>query len=140
MMTTTSWRQTVPMKAVCALTVSVGLATAAAAMPAPAHADLVGDQFLSALTTSGVSYQDPGTAVNMAQSICPMLAQPGGNVASVASQMTGHNGISADMAGLFTSIAISMYCPNMMASFANGDWLNGAGFLGQSGIPGLPGF
>ncbi|HEX3548678.1 MAG TPA: DUF732 domain-containing protein [Mycobacterium sp.] len=127
------------MKAVGALTVSVGLATGAAVMAAPAQADLVSDQFLSALNNSGVGYNDPGTAVNMAQSICPLLAQPGGNVASAASQMTGNNGISPDMAGLFTSIAISMYCPNMMASFANGNWLNNGDFLGQSGIPGIPG-
>jgi hypothetical protein len=143
-MTTTSWRQIFSMKAVGALTVSAGLATGAAVVAAPAHADLVSDQFLSALNTSGVGYNDPGTAVNMAQSICPLLAQPGGNVASVASQMTGNNGISPGMAGLFTTIAISMYCPNMMASIANGDFMGGSGLpglsgLGGSGLPGLSG-
>lgn len=132
------------MKAICALMVSIGLATGATVMAAPAQADPMSDQFLSALGNSGVSYNDPSTAVNMAQSVCPMLAQPGGSVASAASQMTGQNGISADMAGMFTSIAISMYCPNMMASLANGNWLNSSlnngDSSGQSGIPGLPGF
>jgi hypothetical protein len=87
-----------------------------------------------------VSYADPNMAVTMAQSICPLLSQPGGNFAAVASQMGGTNGISPGMANLFTSIAISMYCPSMMASLANGSWLGrgaGLGFPGKSGIPGM---
>jgi phosphoribosylformylglycinamidine (FGAM) synthase-like enzyme len=116
-----------------ALAISFAVAAVAAA---PARADAVSDNFLSALTNSGVSYGDPGTAVSMAQSICPLLAQPGGNFAGVASQMGGTNGVSPGMASLFTTIAISMYCPSMMASIANGNWLGGAS---QAGIPGLAG-
>jgi hypothetical protein len=74
------------------------------------------------------------------------LAQPGGNFASVASQMGGTNGVSPGMASLFTTIAISMYCPSMMASLANGSFLGqGAqmgipGLSGLSGLSGIPGF
>jgi hypothetical protein len=103
------------------LAVSVGLAAAAATFSAPAQADPVSDAFLSALNNAGVSYNDPATTVALGQSICPMLVQPGGNFATVASSMAGNNGISANMAGLFTSIAIGMYCPTMMSSFANGN-------------------
>jgi hypothetical protein len=122
-----------------ALAISFAVAAMAAA---PARADAVSDNFLSALTNSGVSYGDPGTAVSMAQSICPLLSQPGGNFAGVASQMGGTNGVSPGMASLFTSIAISMYCPTMMASIANGDFMNQGsqpGIPGLSGIPGLGG-
>lgn len=120
-------------KASTALALSVGIVAAASAVPATAHADAAND-FLSALTKSGVSVTDPNTAVTMAQSICPLLAKPGGNFAAIASQMGGTNGVSPGMANLFTSIAISMYCPSMMASLANGNW------LGQGAQMGLPGF
>ena len=123
-------------KATSAMAISVGIVVAASAAPAPAHADVAGDAFLSTLTNSGVSVADPNMAVSMAQSICPLLAQPGGNFAAVASQMGGTNGVSPGMANLFTSIAISMYCPSMMASLANGNWL---GQGAQMGIPGLSG-
>jgi hypothetical protein len=125
--------------------VSVGIITAAAIWAAPAHADTTQDSFLSALDNAGIGYNDPANAVDLGQSICPMLAQPGGTVAGAASRI-GNNGISPDMAAFFTSIAISMYCPSMMTSFANGDWLqNGTlpglpfqipGFSGPWGVPG----
>lgn len=106
------------------LLVSIGVLTAVATSAATAHADPIQDSFLNALNNAGVSYNDPGSAVSLGQSICPMLAQPGGNFATVASNMAGQNGLSASMAGLFTSIAISMYCPSMMTSLANGDYAN----------------
>ena len=121
-------------KASMAMALSVGIVVAASAPPA--RADTVGDGFLSALTNSGVSVADPNMAVSMAQSICPMLVKPGGNFASIASQMGGTNGVSPGMANLFTSIAISMYCPSMMASLAGGNWL---GQGAQMGLPGLSG-
>jgi Protein of unknown function (DUF732) len=126
-------------KASIALAVSVGIVAAAGAAPATARADAAGDDFLSTLTRSGVSYADPGTAVTMAQSICPMLAKPGGNFAEVASRMGGTNGVSPGMANLFTSIAISMYCPSMMASLAGGNWLGQGAQMGLPGMPGLSG-
>jgi len=126
-------------KALTALAISVGIVAAASAAPATAYADTASDNFLSTLTRSGVSYADSGTAVNMAQSICPMLAKPGGNFAAVASQMGGTNGVSPGMANLFTSIAISMYCPSMMASLANGNWLGQGAQMGLPGMPGLSG-
>lgn len=132
-------------KATSAMAISVGIVIAASAAPATARADAVSDTFLSTLTNSGVSVADPNMAVTMAQSICPMLAQPGGNFAGVASQMGGTNGVSPGMANLFTSIAISMYCPSMMASLANGNWLGQGAQMGLPGMPGLsnlgiPGF
>jgi uncharacterized protein DUF732 len=123
-------------KASMAMALSAGIVVAASAAPATARADAVSDSFLAALTGSGVSVADPNMAVSMAQSICPMLVKPGGDFASIASQMGGTNGVSPGMANLFTSIAISMYCPSMMASLANGSWI---GQGAQMGLPGLSG-
>jgi hypothetical protein len=123
-----------PVTAVRSLALSAGLLAAAVVAPLPAHADPVTDQFLGALTNAGVGYTDPGAAAALGQSVCPMLAQPGGNVAGVASRMAG-TGIPPNMAALFTSIAISMYCPSMLASFAGGNFMNGMppGFM--NGLP-----
>jgi hypothetical protein len=126
-------------KATSAMAISVGIVVAASAAPATARADTAGDTFLSTLTNSGVSVADPNMAVTMAQSICPMLSKPGGNFAAVASQMGGTNGVSPGMANLFTSIAISMYCPSMMASLANGNWLGQGAQMGLPGTSGLSG-
>ena len=126
-------------RAATALALSVGIVAAATAAPATAHADATSDTLLSALSSSGVSVADPNMAVSMAQSICPMLVKPGGNFASIASQMGGTNGVSPGMANLFTSIAISMYCPSMMASLANGSWLGQGAQMGLPGLSGLSG-
>jgi hypothetical protein len=106
------------------------LITAATAMAEPADANSVDDAFLGALNNAGVNYADRGGAVQMGQSICPQLAKPGGTFASAASSIVGNNGMSPAMAGMFTSIAITMYCPSMMASIADGKMPN---------VPALPG-
>lgn len=115
------------------LTAAVGLITTAAALAAPAQADSIDDSFLSALNGAGVNYQDPASTAALGQSICPMLSQPGGTFASAASNVVGNNGMSPAMAEMFTSIAISMYCPSMMTSIANGNMPN------MPGLPGMPG-
>ena len=129
-------------RAAAAVSLSVGIVVVANFAPAQANADVVSDRFLAALSNSGVGYADSGAAVKMAQSVCPMLVKPGGDFAAIASQMGGTNGVSPGMASLFTSIAVSMYCPQMMASIANGDWLGQGAQMklpGMSGIPGMPG-
>jgi len=91
-----------------------------------------------------VGFGDPNSTAALGQAICPILAQPGGNFAQAASTVTG-SGISPGMAGLFTTIAIQMYCPTMVNQMANGDFsgignLAGMGnFMGIPKIPGLPG-
>jgi Protein of unknown function (DUF732) len=65
------------------------------------------------------------------QSICPMLAQPGGNLAGVVANVS-RQGMSPQMAQMFTTIAIQMYCPQEVANIANGN-------LSMPQIPGMPG-
>ena len=91
------------------------------------------DNFIDALNHAGVDFGEPGNAMAVGQSICPMLAQPGGSFAAAASSIS-HRGMSPGMAQMFTTIAIQMYCPSMMSNIASG---NLSGGLPQ--IPGMPG-
>jgi Protein of unknown function (DUF732) len=112
-----------------AIAVSAGLIAVSAAFAAPAQADPSSD-FLSTLTNSGLSGIDPSTAESVGQSVCPMLAEPGQNLANVASQVSDALGKPLGPATMFTGLAISMFCPAAVTSMANG----------QSPIAGLPGF
>jgi hypothetical protein len=114
------------------LAAAAGLLTAAAAFAAPAEADPVDDSFIDALNSAGIDFGEPGNAMSVGQSICPMLAQPGGNFASAAASVT-QMGMSSQMAQMFTTIAIQTYCPEAISSIASG---NVPGGLPQ--IPGLP--
>jgi hypothetical protein len=114
----------------------VGIATAVT-VAAPAHADPnTDDNFLGALTNAGIGYNDPASTEQLGQSICPMLVEPGKNMASIYSTVS-NNGINPAMASFFTGIAISMYCPSMMSSIGNGTFLNQLSGLSGMGIPGL---
>jgi hypothetical protein len=122
------------------LAAAAGLLTVASAFAAPADAGGNGDDFIDALNHAGIDFGEPGNAMSVGESICPMLSQPGGNFAAAASSVTGR-GMSPMMARMFTQIAIQTYCPEEMANIASGN-LSGAmpqvpGMPGQ--IPGVPG-
>ncbi len=97
---------------------SVGLVGAAGAMAtaAPAQADPVTDSFLAALAGAGIPAIDEATAVSVGQSVCPMLAEPGQNVANVAATVADAIGKPLGPATMFTGIAIRLFCPGMIAS------------------------
>ena len=114
------------------LAAAAGLLTAAAAFAAPAEANQVDDDFIAALNKAGLHYGDPGNAVALGQSICPMLAKPGGTFAAAVAQVKG-GGVSPGMADMFAQIAIEMYCPSVMAGVASGN------LSGLPKIPGVPG-
>lgn len=126
---------------------AAGVLTAAAAFAAPAEASPVDEAFLMALSNAGVNYGDPLNAESLGQSVCPMLAQPGGNFAAAATRVRGSSGMmSPEMASMFTTIAIQMYCPSVMADVASGKMPGAlqqipgmAGIPGLAGIPGMPG-
>jgi hypothetical protein len=91
------------------------MAAAAATLAAPIRADMMGNAFLAALTNAGVPYSQPATTTALGQSVCPMLFQPGGTFDSIASKVADNNGMSHDVAGVFTVIAIATYCPAVLA-------------------------
>ncbi len=115
------------------LAAAAGLLTVAAAFAAPSEADPNDDNFIDALNHAGIDFGEPGNAMAVGQSICPVLAQPGGNFAAAAASVS-RRGMSPQMAQMFTTIAIQMYCPQEMANIANG---NLSGALPQ--MPGMPG-
>lgn len=129
------------------LAAAAGLLTVAAAFAAPAKAAGSDDDFIDALNHAHIDFGEPGNAMAVGQSICPMLSKPGGTFAGAASSVAGR-GMSPQMASLFTTIAIQTYCPEEMANIASGN-LSGAvpqlpgmpgqipGMTGQ--IPGMPG-
>ncbi|MCV7103892.1 DUF732 domain-containing protein [Mycobacterium palustre] len=121
------------------LAAAAGLLTVAAAFAAPAEADPADDNFIDALNHAGIDFGEPGNAMSVGQSICPMLAQPGGNFAAAAASVA-HRGLSPQMAQMFTTIAIQMYCPQEMANIASGNPTAGLPQIpGMPGVNGLPG-
>lgn len=121
-------------------TVAVATMLAAPVFVAPASAEPADPTFISALNSAGIGYNDPALTTELGKSVCPMLVEPGKNLASVYSTVA-NNGIPPAMASFFTGIAISMYCPQMMTSIGNGTFLNSLqGLQGMPGIPSIPGF
>lgn len=111
--------------------VAVTALTLAVPFAAPAQADPEGDAFIDALSNAGVGVGNPGDAVALGQSVCPMLSQPGQTAADAAARVADTAGMSLGPATMFTGLAISMFCPGAVASIGNG----------QSPIPfGLLGF
>ena len=114
---------------------SAVLLTAAAAFAAPSEAGTIDDAFINALNDAGVNYGDAGNAVALGQSVCPILARPGGSFNAAAATVVARiGGMSQDMAETFTSIAISMYCPSVISDVAKGN------LSALQQIPGMPAF
>ena len=111
------------------------LITAATAFSTPGEADPNDDNFIDALSHAGIEYGEPGNAMAVGESICPMLAQPGGSFAAAASGVA-HRGMSPQIAQMFTTIAIQTYCPEEMANILGG---NVSGLQQVPGVPGMPG-
>ena len=115
------------------LLLGAGCLIAAAAMfSAPVEADPHDDDFIDALSHAGIEYGEPGNAMAVGQSICPMLAQPGGSFAAAASGIS-HRGMSPQMAQMFTTIAIQTYCPEEVANILGGN------VSGLQQFPAMPG-
>ncbi len=100
--------------------VTGGAICAALMAAAPASADPTTD-FIDSLGTAGIGMGDPGRAADLGQSVCPMLSQPGQDLANIASQVADAGGMSLGPATMFTGLAISAFCPGAMASLANGE-------------------
>lgn len=113
------------------LAVTAGVAAAGALSLAPAHADPPADPITSVLGgagTGGGSFND--TLAGIGQSLCPMLVQPGAQLATIASQLSGKPGLPPEMVGAVASMAIQAECPGVMTSLANGQMPSALGGLG----------
>lgn len=99
---------------------TVGAFAAALMAAAPASADPTTD-FIDSLGSAGVGVADPAQAADLGRSVCPMLSQPGQDVADTAAQVADAGGMSLGPATMFTGLAISAFCPAAMSSLANGE-------------------
>jgi len=102
----------------------LALSTAAVAATAfgavPAQADTGADEFLSSLRSAGLTDIDPATAASVGQEVCPMLSEPGQQLADVAANVSEAIGKPLGPATMFTGLAISLFCPGAVSSLANG--------------------
>ncbi|AKS36527.1 DUF732 domain-containing protein [Mycobacterium goodii] len=76
--------------------------------------------FVDALGQAGVNAVDPAQAAAMGQAVCPMLAEQGQSAADVASNVADTGGMPLGPATMFTGIAVSMFCPAMVAKLSQG--------------------
>ena len=83
----------------------------AATTAAPAHADMMGNAFLTALNNAGIPSNQPAGTIALGRTVCPMLFEPGGNFDTISSKVAAYTGMPLDKAGSFTIIAIATYCP-----------------------------
>ncbi|WP_179471531.1 DUF732 domain-containing protein [Mycolicibacterium vinylchloridicum] len=97
-----------------------GMFAGAMALAAPAQADTTSADFLNALTSAGITGIDPGQAVELGQSICPLLADRSQNTADIASTVADRLGRPLGPATMFTGLAVSFFCPRAVADLANG--------------------
>ncbi len=120
--------------------VVAGAIVAAALMWGPrAQADVVHD----ALNDVGIGNNGPVSSAiaEVGTSICPLLVQPGSQMASTATQMSGNGGIAPPLAGFATQVAIQTQCPAFMTALANGNipaLMNGGLPVTPPGLPSMP--
>ncbi len=100
--------------------VTVAVALAAMLSAAPAQADPSTDAFLSALEHYRITGVDPATAVRVGESVCPMLAEPGQDVADVAADVAEALGRPLGPATMFTGLAIQIFCPRAVTALTDG--------------------
>jgi hypothetical protein len=115
---------------VASLALSVGIIGAATTLAAPAQADPGADDFLSSLSSAGLGDVDPATAESVGQTVCPMLSEPGQQLADVAGNVSNAIGKPLGPATTFTGLAITMFCPGAVASLAKGEMPIPLGMLG----------
>jgi uncharacterized protein DUF732 len=109
---------------------AVGVLIATVPFAAPAQADPTDDAFINALSNAGVGVTNPADAVQLGQSICPMLSQPGQTAADAAASVANTAGMSLGPATMFTGLAISIFCPGAVASIGKGQSPIPLGLLG----------
>ena len=108
---------------------AIGAAAISLIAAVPAHAD-TDNSFINSLDNAGLTLPNTADPVALGQSVCPMLAQPGQNVADAAAKVADASGMSLGPATMFTGIAISTFCPGVVSAIGNGQTLAPLGLLG----------
>lgn len=96
-----------------------GIMTAVFAAPASADTTANIDEFLNTLDGLGITTIAPVDAVELGQSLCPMLAESGQNTADIAAKVSDSIGRPLGPATMFTGLAISFLCPKAVNNVAD---------------------
>ena len=96
-----------------------GIMTAVFAAPAVADTTANVDEFLNTLDGLGITTIAPVDAVELGQSLCPMLAESGQNTADIAAKVSDSIGRPLGPATMFTGLAISFLCPKAVNNVAD---------------------
>ena len=91
----------------------------------------------AALTAPAVALADPGAdaIAQPGQSVCPMLVQPGSDIASNLTQFSGNGGFAPLIVGSLAAAAIQSQCPGVVNSVANGNLPISLPGLSPAGAP-----
>jgi hypothetical protein len=106
--------------------IAAGLVAAAVPFAAPAQADTGSNvtDFLTTIDSLGIGNLDPAQAVELGQSVCPLLAERGQNTADIAAKVADTIGRPLGPATIFTGAAVSFLCPravdNITGKLADG--------------------
>jgi hypothetical protein len=88
---------------------------------APAQADTGGvTDFLDTLDSLGIGAIDPGQAVALGQSVCPLLADRAQNTADIAAKVSDAMGRPLGIGTMFTGAAVSFLCPRAVDNIVGG--------------------
>jgi hypothetical protein len=122
-------------RVLCPVVVSGGVMFAALMWPAPADADPLGPTPTLPSPTAANAGPIKTAVAEFGQSLCPMLVEPGSNLATNASQMQGNSGLTSTIAGVATGMAIQMECPAIMAQLADGNVSSLLQLMGAKSTP-----
>jgi len=101
------------------LVVAAGVAAGVFAAPACADTTANIDNFLTTLDGLGITDIAPGDAVELGQSLCPLLADRGQNTADIAAKVSDAIGRPLGPATMFTGMAISFLCPKAVGNITD---------------------
>ena len=101
------------------LVVAAGIAAGVFSAPAGADTTANIDNFLTTLDGLGITNIAPGDAVELGQSLCPLLADRGQNTADIAAKVSDAIGRPLGPATMFTGVAISFLCPKAVGNIAD---------------------
>jgi predicted deacylase len=101
------------------LMVAAGIAAGVFAAPACADTTANIDNFLTTLDGLGITDIAPGDAVELGQSLCPLLADRGQNTADIAARVSDAIGRPLGPATMFTGMAISFLCPKAVGNITD---------------------
>lgn len=120
--------------AVSTLLVGAAVGTAASAQADPGVPAVPGaDDYLKDLASSGAGAMDPAAAADAGKQFCPMLSEPGQQMADAAGDVSDAMGRPMGPSTMFAGTAISFLCPMAITSLANGESPIPLGMLGMLG-------